>query len=81
MSEVNSHMRKNALIIVIWSEPLTIRCYVIATQLRETAEQCARKFRNVSLQAKEWKWVNCKLIAASHQNSEAGFCAVWVPYR
>jgi len=27
--------------------------------------------------------VDCKLInaSASHQNSEASFCAVWVPYR
>jgi len=26
-----------------------------------------RKFRNVlSLQTKEWTWVNCKLITASH---------------
>ena len=35
------HMRKNALIIVIWSEPLKIRCHVVVTQLRETVEQCA----------------------------------------
>jgi len=81
MSEVSSHMQKNTLIIVTWSEPLKIRCHVIVTQLRETVEQCVRKFRNVSLQAKEWTWVNCKLITASHQNSEVGFCAVWVPYR
>jgi len=40
-----------------------------------------RKFRNVSLEVKEWTWVNCKLIIASHQNSEAGICAVWVPHR
>ena len=33
-------------------------------------------------QAKEWTWVKfCKLINASHQNSEPGFCAVWVPCR
>ena len=81
MFEVNSHMRKNALFIVTWSESLKIRCHVIVTQLRETVEQCARKFRKVSLQAKEWTWVNCKLITAPHQNSEAGFCAVWLPYR
>ena len=77
MHEINSHMRKNAILIVTWSEPLKIRCHVSFTQLRETV-QCARKFRNVSLQAKEWTWVNCELITASHQNSEAGFCAVWV---
>jgi len=47
MSEVNSHMRKNALTIVTWSEPLKIRCHVIVTQQRATVEQCARKFRNV----------------------------------
>jgi len=47
MSEVNSHMRKNALTIVIWSEPLKIRWYAIVTQQRTTVEQCARKFRNV----------------------------------
>jgi len=25
-------------------------------------------------------WVNCKLITAPHQNSEACSCVVWVPY-
>jgi len=49
MSEVNSHMRKNTLIILTWSEPLKICCHVVVTQLRETVEQYARKFRNVSL--------------------------------
>jgi len=64
------------------SEPFKISCHVIVTQQRETVEQCARKFRNVSLQAKERTWVEfCKFITASHQNSEAGFCAVWAPYR
>jgi len=47
MSEVKSHMRKSALIIVTWSEPLKIRCHVVVTQQRATVEQCARKFRNV----------------------------------
>jgi len=42
-----SRMRKNALTIVTWSEPLKIGCHVIATQQRATVEQCARKFRNV----------------------------------
>jgi len=51
-----------ALIIVTQSEPLKIHCHVIVTQLRETVEKCARKFRSVSLQVKEWKWVNYKLI-------------------
>ena len=63
--------------IVKWSEPLKIRCHIIVKQIRETVEQRARKFRNLSLQVKEWTWVNCKLITASHQNSEPGFCAVW----
>jgi len=72
MSEVNRHMRKNASTIVTWSEPLKIRCHVIVMKQRATVEQCARTFRNnVSLQTKEWTWVNCKLITASHQNSEA----------
>jgi len=35
------HMRKNALIIVTWSEHFKIRCHVIFTQLRETVKQCA----------------------------------------
>ena len=55
MSEVNIHMRKNAL-IVTWSESLKICCHLIVTQPTETVEQCAGKFRNVSQQAKEWKW-------------------------
>jgi len=58
MSEVNSYMRKNALTIVPWSEPLKIRCHVIVTQHRATVEQCARKFRNVwvcrRLSGPEW---------------------------
>jgi len=53
--------------IFTWSEPLKIRCHAIVTQLSETVKQFARKFRNVSLQAMEWKWVNCKLITASNQ--------------
>ena len=57
-------MRKSAWTIVIWREPLKIRCHVIVPQQRATVEQCARKFRNVSLQT-EWTWVNCKLITAS----------------
>jgi len=62
-------MRKSALTIVNrnLSEPLKIHCHVIVTQQRATAEQCARKFRNVlSLQTKKWIRVNCKLITASH---------------
>jgi len=50
-------------------------CYTIKTI---TVEQFARKFGNLSLQAKERTWVNCKLIAARHQNCEPGSCAVWV---
>jgi len=35
--------------------------------LRNKAQHCAGKFRNVlSLQTKEWTWVNCKLVTASH---------------
>ena len=44
-----------------------IRCHVIATQQRETAEQCARELCNVTLQTELW-WANCKLIGASYQN-------------
>jgi len=80
MSEVNSHICKNASAVVTWSEPLKIRWHAIVTQQRATLEQCARKFRNVNLQT-EWTWVNCKLNTASHQNSEVGCCAVWVPHR
>ena len=67
MSEVNSHMRKSALTIVNWSEPLKIRCHVVVTQQRATSEQRAHKFGNVlTQQTKEWTWVICKLITASH---------------
>jgi len=69
ISEINSHIRKNASTIVTWSEPLKIRCHVIVTQQRATVEPRARKFPNVSPQTNEWTWVNCKLITASHQNS------------
>jgi len=53
MTEVNSHMLKNALIIVTWSEPLKIRWHIIVMQQRQPVEQCTRKFRNVSLQVME----------------------------
>ena len=35
------------------SEPLNICCHVIGTQQRPIVEQCAHKFRNLPLQAKE----------------------------
>ena len=74
-----SHVEKRT--IVTWSEPLKICCHVIVTQRRATAEQCARKFRNVWVCRRKETWVNCKLITASHQNNESGSCAVWMPYR
>jgi len=66
MQEVNSHMWKNASTIVTSIEPLNIRCHVIVAQQRATADQRARKFCHMSLQAKKWTWVNCKRITASH---------------
>jgi len=42
--KVNSYMRKSALAIVTWSEPLKIRSHVIDTEQRATVE---RRTRNV----------------------------------
>jgi len=55
---------------VTWSEPLNICCHVTVTQWRPTLEQSDCKFRNLPLQTNEWTWMNCKLIIASHQDSE-----------
>jgi len=49
-----------------------IRRRFILTQQRATVEQRAGKLCNMALQTMEWSRVNCKLITASHQNSEAG---------
>ena len=55
---------------VSWIERLNICCHVTVTQWRPTLEQSDCKFRSLPLQANEWAWVNCKLIIASHQDSE-----------
>jgi len=88
MSEVNSRMRKNALTIVTWSEPLKIRCHVIITQQRATVEQCARKFRNVWVcrrkSGPEWtassslhhaRTVNLALVQCEYQGSKQNVIA------
>jgi len=77
MCEVNTHVRKSALTIVTWSEPLKIRCHVIVTQQRATTEQCALKFRNV--------WV-CRPMSGHEWNASSSlhhirYSTVWVPYR
>ena len=56
-------------------------CHVTVTQWRPILELSASKFSNLSLQAMEQTWVNCKLKTAWHHNSEPGSCAVWVSYR
>jgi len=52
MSAFNSHMQQNAT-DTTRSEPLKICCHVIVTQQTPIVEQCAHKFRNLPLQAKE----------------------------
>jgi len=42
---------------------LLLQCYTTKRNIRTV------RLHNVRLQTKEWTWVNCKLITASHQNS------------
>jgi len=59
----SSQLLKNVMFVLIkisyfnttvtWGEPLKIRCLVIVTLWGTTAEQSARKYRNLPLQAKE----------------------------
>jgi len=57
-----------------WSEHLKIYCRVIFTQKRPRVQQCAGKFRNLSLQAKDRTWANCALALSVSGASRSRLC-------
>ena len=49
---------------------LTICCHDKLYTITTKSWKSARKFRNRTLQKKEWTWVNCKIILAWNQKCE-----------